>query len=235
MNHAHRILAVSIVGLLAACAVPSAEEAPDAEEATVAETAIITTTDGWTADAQQPVVSGPLGNYVKGSAIFSGPGGTKKMGVCLLKMTSTPCSGTDSLDAQGYAGPCVAAVGTVPTGGHRYCTDPDGGSTQKYCAFRPGSNAAYCAGSPANGGVAVGAGTYTTPQISAASTAQWVSYACFNGCAGTTADPSVSSIALSMVNCGASCPGYTGCVDIGCDGAVNYCYLGGRMVRPTSC
>jgi hypothetical protein len=57
-----------------------------------------------------------------------------------------------------------------------------------------------------------------------------VSYACFEGC--RVEDPSVSSVVESM--CYANRPGYTYCIDHGCDGAVEVCYVGGRAVRMTS-
>lgn len=79
------------------------------------------------------------------------------------------------------------AVG--PTGGSRYCTSENGGAT-KYGYYRPGPATSYCAGTPANGGVAIAPGTISKGFVYNRLTT-WISYACFEGCAAT--DPSASS------------------------------------------
>lgn len=209
------------IALLAACATPSGDDVdtPDVLGDDVDTLASITW-NGFTASALSPTTS--FTNAVRASATFTGTG-TTKMGVCLLRMTTTACSGNDALDATGYTGPCSAAI-SLPAGGHRYCTNPNN-SGQKYCAYRPGSQTSYCAGSPAQGGAAVGAGTYYTPYqgIPVAPT-QWVSYGCFIGCNGV--DPSVSSASTTTGVCSIAVPpgcNAASCQDRGCDGTLDYC------------
>lgn len=162
------------------------------------EEAQLLTSGAWTADAHAP--NGGMvseGEPVYGSATFTGPAGnTRRLGVCILKQKKSggnpiPCS---------TASTCPA----TPTGGFRYCTAPNGVG-QKTCFERSGPPSTYCAGTPANGGAAVSAGTYYTPSVPA-STGIWISYACFEGCAST--DPSSSSVGLYQPGSGGNCGAY---------------------------
>lgn len=213
MNITTKLLLTTALGFAAACAVPaSSEEAPIAEGDVLGETATITY-GTLTATANQPV-SMQFAGTVRGSAAFSG--GTAKMGVCTLQLREdVPCT---------TAADCAALP--VGSGGSRYCTNPNN-SGQKYCALRLGAATAWCAGSPAQGGVAVAPGTYTTPAQQITDTVtHWVSYACFNGCSGSTADPSVSSTETVILQCQVSPPpgcGAAYCIDFGCDGTIESC------------
>jgi hypothetical protein len=138
----------------------------------------------WVADALSPQAPQASGQ-IWGRATFSGPGGaTRRMGVCLLHKYLSGGGGT----ACNTAADCGNAPASLPAGGFRYCTNPNGSGT-KYCYFRPGPPTSFCAGTPANGNVPIAPSTLYTPHN--AYTAPSVSYACFEGCAAT--DPSVSS------------------------------------------
>lgn len=175
-----------LVGMAGCAATEPADAAPQADDETLDETQSVTS-GSWTATANAPVIS--FGELY-GSASFAGPAGTtRKAGVCLLKKTTTTCS--TATDCAGVS---------VPTGGARYCTAPNGVGT-KYCYVRNGTQGALCAGSPALGGAAVAPGTYYTPSVSQAGT--YISYACFEGCAAT--DPSASSSTLAIASCEGWC------------------------------
>jgi hypothetical protein len=213
--------AVGALVLAVGCATETgADSAPTADGA-LSQTAQITSADGlWTLDAQKPF---GLNSRIRGSAALNGPSGqTTKAGVCLLKMTTVQCTGFDSVDpVTGYQGPCSTAIPSLPAGGYRYCTQIDGAGP-KYCAYRPGDQTGWCAGSPALGGTPVGPGTYTTPLQTVSSYDNYVSDACFMGCFAS--DPSVSSVGTAPQNMCKVYPGtYCGrqvqyCQDNNCDG-----------------
>jgi hypothetical protein len=192
MKNALYAVVVGMIAVGTACSAAPLDDAEATPEATLdgldPEAAI--TVNGFTLDAQIPVkwiyCSGAVcvPKY-SASMVISGGSGAQRMGVCLLQVAQNgsgqtiPCSTVNDCGAVG-----------VPAGGFRYCSNPNN-SGQKYCMVRPGSQSTYCAGSPANGGVPVGNGTYATPWQIQPTTHQYVSYACLNGC--TTSDPSVSS------------------------------------------
>lgn len=181
---------------LAGCATPTDAEAPDSADDGLEAAQLVTNVnaDGtWTADALAPTMwddteTGTGMGY--GRATFTGPTGkTRKMGACLLRSYgSTACTSVAN---------CGSAPATLPTGGARYCTAP-GGSGTKYCYYRPGTAANWCAGSPANGGTAVSPGTFTTPTQGVPYGVNFISYGCFEGC--TASDPSSSSVAKAKMN-----------------------------------
>lgn len=148
------------------------------------------TVGAWTATGLKPLnVGDPYWPEVMGGASFTGPSGqTNKMGLCLLKVTGTSCTGGTQaqIDAQ-----CHTASGVTSSpdayGQFNYCFAPNGTGSKK-CAYRPGNQAHLCAGSPALGGAAIGPGTYWTPTVTASGV--FISYACFAGCSAS--DPSAS-------------------------------------------
>lgn len=154
----------------------------------------------WTASAWTPY--GDTSSAEIG-ATFTGPSGkTRKMGVCGLQRygTGVACSTVAN---------CNNAPTTLPSGGARYCTAPNG-TGQKYCYYRPGSATTYCAGSPALGGTAVAPGAYSKAGLRF--TANWqgatvISYGCFEGCTATDPSSSSTSTLLSPADCGTTrCP-----------------------------
>jgi hypothetical protein len=149
-----------------------------------------TNADGtWSADAQKPQFDELDFYTMRARGTFTGPAGkTRKMGVCLLKHTTTPCT---------TVADCSSSPATLPTGGFRYCTGANGGP--KYCAFRPGTQGDLCGGSPGLGGVAVAPGYYESGWYFSSGNAQFLSYACFEGCSAS--DPSSSSMTLSPFYC----------------------------------
>jgi hypothetical protein len=179
---------ISLCGLVAVgCSAQTSnvlEEAPGAEtEEAVEETQLITS-GAWTAFAHQPGADDP---FILGAATFTGPAGqTRRMGVCLLQAHSPSVSCNTTAD-------CNNAPSSLPGGGFRYCTSPNG-SGAKRCYFRPGSAGAYCSGTPAHG-QPIAAGTYGTPSVLPIQGKQYISYACFEGCVST--DPSSSSTMTS--------------------------------------
>lgn len=194
MNRLGGLGALGALVLVVGCA---AEPGGDVEAMTadedVMEPTQLVTSNGWTADAQQPARLDLAPNVkVKGMAYFTGPTGqTRKIGVCALKQAK---------GSSGYPISCTTAstCPAPPAGGAKYCAAPNGVGT-KTCFLRPGAASSYCAGSPANGGVPVGAGTFLTPEQPAGfGTNVWISYACFEGCAAT--DPSSSSAAMAVNN-----------------------------------
>lgn len=179
-----------VLALASGCAAPA--DAPDVDvdvDVDAQQIVYSTNADGtWSANAAQPTQLPELEMYASGT--FAGPAGkTRKMGVCALRLSTTSCSTVAN---------CGSVPSSLPTGGARYCTAPNGGSS-KVCAWRPGTATAYCAGSPAGGGVAVSPGTFATDLFSAGFHQKWISYACFEGCAAT--DPSSSSAAISSYQC----------------------------------
>jgi hypothetical protein len=177
------------IGFFGGCAANAADETgdtPDVADGTLETRQVITSVnaDGtWTADATG--TSGDPDNLYA-SATFTGPAGkTRRMGSCLLKKyqnaSSTPTACTTVAD-------CNSAPSSLPTGGFRYCTNPNGSGT-KYCYYRPGTAVSKCVGTPANGGTPIAPGTYQTPGWHGTGT--FLSYACFEGCVAT--DPSASS------------------------------------------
>jgi hypothetical protein len=211
----------SVAGLLGACAAQAPddqEQAPVAEDDTL-DPAQTITNGAYTATANTP--NAAIQNSIRASATFTGPA-ARRMGVCLLRMTATACN---------TVADCGSAPASLPAGGFRYCTNP-GGSGQKYCAYRPGSQTALCAGTPANGGIPINPGALTTANVGIPiESTSYVSYACFEGCA--VSDPSVSSAGRSVSYCKvydvpAGCAAQYG-VDVNCDGSVNY-YQGGAGI-----
>jgi hypothetical protein len=135
----------------------------------------------WVASAEPPAIADePTWKAIAARATFTGPATTRRMGVCLLRKTNTPCN---------TVADCGNAPASLPAGGFKYCTNVDNVG-QKYCSYRPGPATTFCAGTPANGNVPIPPGTYQAPWGWDA-VASYVSYACFEGCAAT--DPSVSS------------------------------------------
>jgi hypothetical protein len=128
-------------------------------------------------------------SQIRANASFTGPS-ARRMGVCLLKSQYNgtglrPCS-------------TVADCGTPRPGGYAYCVDPYGGG-QKHCFERPGTQTAWCAGSPAlPGAPPITPGPISTPTYTLTEGsywgqgAYWLSYACFEGC--TQSDPATSAI-----------------------------------------
>jgi hypothetical protein len=166
------------------------DSTPDLAMDGLDEAQLITSWDAngmWTAAAMRPYST--RGRIEYGYAEFTGPGwATRRMGVCLLQQTSVACNSV--ADCAGVA---------VPTGGFRYCTSP-GGAGAKKCWVRPGPQTTWCAGTPANGGVPIAPGTVIVqPSRSATVGSQWISYACFEGCAAT--DPSSSSVGVVISDC----------------------------------
>lgn len=198
---------VACLLVLAACASPNGD-APDAlDDEALDPAAIIVGPNGWTAEALTPVNT-PVDDdprYLAGQARFVGSG-TQKAGVCLLRVSTTtactiPTTGTAAEKQAAIDAQCAAAL-VKPTGGNYYC--PDLGGIRR-CAVRPGTQAAWCAGSPALGGALVGAGTYTTTNNRVVAQTPYISYACFSGCA--VSDPSVSSQTLTTtIMAGKACP-----------------------------
>lgn len=177
--------------------------APEAADVSLDGEQLVTTTnaDGtWTGNAYTFETYGPLGRaVVNAAADFTGPAGKKrKMGLCLLRMSSITCTATTQAQVDSQ---CASI--TLPTGGSRYCTAPNGSGTKK-CAWREGPPSTYCAGSPALAGAAVSPGTYTAPGKGNKMSVPYISYACFEACAVT--DPSSSSAAYAL-------PGSGGCYD----------------------
>lgn len=166
-------------------------EAPEPGAAAV-EPSQAQTWNGFTLSAQTPAYT-PYWNQITGtyyfwtgSVVITGGTGTQKQGVCLLKKKPATTGGWIACSS---AAQCPAP----PSGGSAYCTAPNN-SGQTYCYERSGTQSAQCAGTPATGS-AVGNGTYTTPAMMDWPGGSFVSYACVNGCSGTTPTPSVSAAA----------------------------------------
>lgn len=182
----HGLLGLTVA--VAGCTVGADQGAPNVATDGVGEAYYY---DGWTATSYAPILTyPPAGCLIRAKAVFSGTG-TKKAGVCLVKkhLPAQACSSVND---------CGSAPASLPPGGYRYCAAP-GGSGQKYCFFRQGSPTNYCAGSPAQGGAPVAAGTYLTPNRSALLDEVYASLACFEGCASS--DPFVSSVTLAVGGC----------------------------------
>jgi hypothetical protein len=197
---------LSSVALMACASVtPTAEEAVDVEPVGVDEAQLIynTNVDGtWSADALTPSVGA---GETLARATFGGPSNkTRRMGVCLLERYKEPSAPFASMPCNTTAD-CTFAPFSLPSGGFRYCTSPNN-SGQKYCYFRPGPATTFCAGTPQDNQfhppgnyITWGAAPVQRPA------AQYISYACFEGC--TASDPSSSSASASIVcqNCGGIC------------------------------
>lgn len=230
-------LGVSALMAVAGCATEDVSaQAPEVDGDTLGEEAMVSSQNAagwWYATAHEPW--SPEFNTVVGRASFDGPQGvTRRMGVCLLQMTNTPCTGIpvgSETKQQAINRECAASPSHVPTGGFRYCAKADGES-QKRCAVRPGSPANFCAGTPALGGAQVYVGYKSTPVRGMSLNVQYVSDACFEGCTAT--DPSVSS-AVKM-DCEVPVPeGVEAeyCADARCDGTgADYCVRYGQPFLP---
>jgi hypothetical protein len=184
------MMVVGVVIFASACAEPPEADAPSLEDDGVEPLQTVTSVnaDGtWVADAS--FINQTVNNIYAGAS-FTGPSGkTRRMGVCALKQfqENNPVACATVAD-------CNSAPSSLPAGGFRYCVAPNNVG-QKYCFYRPGSPASYCAGSPAQAGnPPIAPGTYYTP--STAGSGCWISYACFEGCA--TTDPSSSTGGLSV-------------------------------------
>lgn len=194
--------------VLAGCA--AEPETTDATAPDVADTAVeVQQSVGWgsfTMSAARPTGSG---SNVQGSFTVTGSG-TALMGACLLNQVWVGDIWSTSNVNCSSASECT---GYIPSGsgGSAYCAAAQN-SGQKTCWVRPGSQAGYCAGSPANGGSAIGAGTYYTPAVAAwgayqssacgldmtynfvcTNWAVWMTYGCFNGCTGNGGAPTTAS------------------------------------------
>jgi hypothetical protein len=227
MQTARKFIVTSMVGLIGACAAQSEttseeatnDEVPSADEDSL-DPAQALVNGAYTATAHKP--NSVVVNSIRASGTFTGPG-PRRMGVCLLRLTTTACN---------TVADCNSAPATLPSGGFRYCTNPDATGT-KYCAFRGGTQTQHCAGTPALGGALVNPGTFYTPNngIPIDST-KYVSYACFEGCAAS--DPSISSATYSQAQCKVpACGNADYCVDNGCNGSVDWCVKGGQKVIST--
>jgi hypothetical protein len=164
------------------CAAKSETSAPEVSTNGIDEEASISD-NGWTSTANAPsYAQNQLMYEVRGSATFTRQSGvtSRPAGVCLVQPKGQSCN-------------VVGDCGSAPPGGFMYCAQIDGSGT-KQCLVRPGSQAAYCAGTPVTGSPLTPS-TVTTPAILVPSgTVQsWISYACFAACSAT--DPSVSSSA----------------------------------------
>jgi hypothetical protein len=162
--------------------VPVSEDDSLGEQQTISD-------NGWMLSATRPQLS-PCGD-VTGGALVSGPSGaTRALGVCLLIRTTTACT---------TVADCNSAPSTLPSGGYRYCVAPNGAGT-KYCSYRPGSQAGWCAGTPALG-TPMGAVNLSVVAVSPGGIPadRWLSYACFAGC--TASDPSSSSLGGTSTAC----------------------------------
>jgi hypothetical protein len=230
MTFSRWCVVASALALTVGCAAEAESgSVPDVDVETLETAASITSVNAngtWVANATAPMQVG-IGS-VRAKATFTGPAGfTRAMGVCLLKMTTTACNSVAD---------CASSPASLPSGGFRYCTAPNNGA-QKYCAFRPGSQATYCGGTPALppvGGLPqkVAPGTYQTATAGVSPAVDYVSYACFEGCTAT--DPSVSS--TEFASCYANAPpgsNFYYCVDVRCDGYSDYCVGPNGPVRPT--
>jgi hypothetical protein len=201
MNHTSKFsrlaIGAGLVALLATAACESGDTesvAPVAELDTTGAQGTVWSANAqgwWSATAQVPDVPSTFvgeGGYTyfnfRGSAVFDGPAGaTRRMGVCLLAHMG---------GVGGIACSTAADCGTPSGGNFYYCADPYS-TGNKQCYVRPGSQTAYCGGSPAlPGNAPIAPATIYTPQFTASYGNYWVSYACFEGCA--TTDPSTSSI-----------------------------------------
>jgi hypothetical protein len=147
-------------------------------------------TGTWSASAYAEDMSGGL---VQAYSNFTGPANqSRRFGVCALRQ-HRPVNGSPV--ACNSTADCNSAPTSLPAGGFRYCTAPNGVGT-KYCFFRPGPATTYCAGTPANGNVPINVGGSGAVTLSAyaenvPSESRWIGYACFEGCA--VSDPSSSS------------------------------------------
>jgi hypothetical protein len=211
---ARKMLVLGITILAPACsaAAPTETDSPDVDVDVLESEGIVTSTnaDGtWTADAYRPFHQTIVqGQALVGGAKFTGPAGkTRRMGVCLLTFNA---NGYGALTPCNDVAQCSSAPTLLPPGGYRYCVTDSGTSTgQKYCAYRPGTQRDYCAGTPANGGQPIPPDTLrlTAPEPPV-NGSRWISYACFEGC--TVTDPSSSSAGTAVVYqpCGTrkSCP-----------------------------
>jgi hypothetical protein len=193
MNHLPKLVAAAVVVLvpLAGCSAENAVEVPTSDTPAIddgfVEPRASMTVNGFTIDATSPIMTsaaGPVGQlyFARGAMTISGGAGVQRMGVCALRLhrdgSNNPVACSTVADCNGIPGNAL------------YCTNIDNAG-QKYCFVRQGSQASSCAGTPANGNVPIGNGSYTTPLQGASWASTWISYACVNGC--ITTDPSVSS------------------------------------------
>jgi hypothetical protein len=181
---------------------------------------------GWTMTSGTPQVqtnaAGAMDATVRASVSWTGTG-SRAAGACLLVRVevgghssenrcgrvehewSEPVSCTTASQCTGYAAGIPGAVA--------YCTAPNN-TGPKYCYIRPGTQAQYCVGTPADA-QPITAGTRTTGWKGAwdgygydishnldcyedygsfhTYFSKWVMYGCYSGCTGTTPTPSVSS------------------------------------------
>jgi hypothetical protein len=189
------VASLSVLVLGSGCSSLAAEvdEAPDLAKSEL-EARQVVSYGGWTGDALTPTVI--PSTYFKepnpkvwARASFAGAG-TTPAGVCLLKQYIQTNGQAVTCNS---SADCGSAPTALPTGGFRYCTWANGGgSGPKYCFYRPGSAANFCAGTPATG-VPISAATLSTPYHYMAG--DFISYACFLGC--TSSDPSASSVAVA--------------------------------------
>jgi hypothetical protein len=195
------LVSLSALVVMAGCAAQSSngeDDVPDVDDADGLEaTQLIVNVNAqgtWTADAHQPTTTAPQGTNasMKGRATFTGPAGaTRRMGACLLQIWGGACN---------TVADCNNSPAGLPAGGFRYCTAPNNVG-QKVCAFRPGPASSWCEGTPAlAGNPPVAPGLFDTGYKLVPVATQFITYACFEGCAAS--DPSSSSAGRSAPSCG---------------------------------
>lgn len=181
---------------------PTSTDGSDVDLDTVAPNQTITSVnaDGtWTANAtcsiSQLTCKPSFSWEGTAAASFTGPTGkTRKMGVCALLKSKTSAGAYKSCTT---VADCSTAPASLPSGGSRYCTAPNGTGT-KYCFHRPGPATSFCAGSPAlSGNPAVAPGYYSVALDDPTPSETWISYGCFEGCSAT--DPSSSSAQTAAI------------------------------------
>jgi hypothetical protein len=179
-NLACLVFGIALVG----CVAPA--DAPAVDDDRLGEAQLLSN-GGWTANALGSFNA--LGRF-KADATFTGPANaSRRFGVCGLKvhLPSVACNTTAD---------CNNAPTSLPAGGFRYCSASNGVG-QKYCMFRPGPAANFCAGTPVTG-TPVNVGPTGSTVLSKVAMAPgdvgalWQSYACFEGCLAS--DPSSSSL-----------------------------------------
>ncbi len=167
---------------------------PEVETSSIApRTSVTHPTLGLTITAITPETQGS--DDIRGGFTVSGTGSTA-MGVCMLNLylgtndVGKQCS--TASDCADVLPDSLFATGGAYANGSRYCVGENNASF-KYCHFRPGSQADFCAGTPVLG-TTIGPGTYMTPYQPftrgdmmgtppAIGASGWLSYACFAGCA----------------------------------------------------
>jgi hypothetical protein len=196
-------IALGLAVLSSAAAGCRAEEAtgataPDAEESGL-ETHQTISSNGWNMSSYAQGI-GASQSVIASATFWGTPYATRNAGVCAIRQYR---------DAAGQAVGCntasecgtYSAPASLPPGGSRYCTSPDGVGP-KTCFYRPGPGSTYCAGTPATGSpIQLDGSGYafpiTVPPAPLGSI--WIAYGCFEGCGAT--DPSSSSSTTVLTGC----------------------------------